>query len=247
MARGGRIFGSGAGSESLEAAILRASTRGPGARTRAEIVPPSGRHLVLPPSSGTVLAVDVDALVALAAEEDLLIALERRAGEFAVAATPLLSWWSADETVPDEETERRLDARALAAVTLGPGPGADVESRLRGLVARGEVDALAAALALLARVPDPPAAFQDAAGFWRVLVPEAPFERRLLLAPAVEAPAERVLLLLRDCAFTATLPRRRAVIAAACARVVAAAPDSAAVAALAEAVDDALEKRWRAL
>ena len=261
MARGGRIFGSGTGlrggadqrsgaresGEPLEAAIVRASTRGPGARTRAEIVPPSGRHLVLPPSSGTVLAVDVDALVALAAEEDLLIALERRPGDFAVAATPLLSWWSADETVPDEETERRLDARALAAVTLGAGPGADVESRLRGLVALADVDELAAALAMLARVPDPPAGFQDAAGFWRVLVPEAPFERRLALALAVDAPAERVLLMLRDCGFTATLPRRRAVIAAACARVVEASPDPAALAPLAEAVDDALEKRWRAL
>ncbi|ROP49479.1 MULTISPECIES: DUF2254 family protein [unclassified Rathayibacter] len=253
MARGGRIFGGDAGragsdtgSDTLEAAILRASTRGPGARTRAEIVPPSGRHLVLPSTSGTVLAVDVDALVALAASEDLLIALERRPGDFAVAATPLLSWWSADETVPDEETERRLDARALAAVRLGPGPGTDVESRLRGLVARADVDGLAAALALLARVPDPPAAFQDAAGFWRLMVPEAPFERRLLLALAVEAPAERVLLLLRDCGFTATLPRRRAVIAAACARVVSAAPDPGALAGLAEAVDDALEKRWRA-
>lgn len=264
MARGGRIFGSGTGLRSgadqrsgaresvgplepLEAAIVRASTRGPGARTRAEIVPPSGRHLVLPSSSGTVLAVDVDALVALAAEEDLLIALERRPGDFAVAATPLLSWWSADETVPDEETERRLDARALAAVTLGAGPGADVESRLRGLVARADVDGLAAALAMLARVPDPPAGFQDAAGFWRVLVPEAPFERRLALALGVDAPAERVLLMLRDCGFTATLPRRRAVIAAACARVVAASPDPAALAPLAEAVDDALEKHWRAL
>jgi len=74
MARGGRIFGGNAartgsdtGSDTLEAAILRASARGPGARTRAEIVPPSGRHLVLPSTSGTVLAVDVDALVALAA------------------------------------------------------------------------------------------------------------------------------------------------------------------------------------
>lgn len=269
MARGGRIFGgggrvgggggrggsgggpaggsAGGSGEPLEAAILRASTRGPGARTRAEIVPPSGRHLVLPQSSGTVLAVDVDALVALGASEDLLIALERRLGDFAVAAAPLLSWWSADETVPDEETERRLDALALAAVTLGPGPGTDVESRLRGLVERADVDGLAAAIALLARVPDPPAAFQDAAGFWRVMVPEAPFERRLQLALAVDAPAERVLLLLRDCGFTATLPRRRAVIAAACARVVAGAPDPAALAGLAEAVDDALEKRWRAL
>ncbi|MCM6762437.1 DUF2254 domain-containing protein [Rathayibacter sp. ZW T2_19] len=227
----------------LEDAILRQSARGPGARTRAEPTPPSGRHLVLPETSGTVLAIDVDALVALAAQEDLLVALERRAGSFAVAATPLLSWWSAVGTVPDEAGERRIDAAALAAVAIGPGPGPDVDTRLRALAAAGDLDALASALALLARVPDPPAAFQDPEGFLRVIAPESPFERRLRVLSRVEAPAEELLLALRDCAFTATLPRRRAAIAAEAARI-RAADGSARVEELAVAVDAALEKRW---
>lgn len=231
----------------IEDAILQASTRGPGARTRAELTPPSGRHLVTPPEvSGTVLAIDIDALVALAAREDLFVALERRAGAFAVAATPLLSWWSADETVPDEAEERRIDAQALAAVVLGPGPGADVDSRLRALAASGDLDALSSALALLARVPDPPAAFQDPEGFLRVIAPESPFERRLAVLSRVEAPAEELLLVLRDCAFTATLPRRRAAIAAAAERI-RASDGSARVEELAVAVDAALEKRWSVL
>lgn len=228
-------------------AVLRASVRGPGARTRAEVTPPSGRHLVLPEESGTVLAIDVEALVALAAREDLLVALERREGDFAVAATPVLSWWSASEGVPTEEEDQRLDALALAAVTLGPGPASDVDTRLRALAASGDLDSLASALALLARVPDPPAAFQDPEGFLRVIAPESPFERRLEVLLAVTAPVERVLLLLRDCAFTATLPRRRAAIAAACERVRASAPGSPRVDELAAAVDAALERRWSAL
>ncbi|KQQ06273.1 MULTISPECIES: DUF2254 family protein [unclassified Rathayibacter] len=244
MARGsGRRRGGG-----LEDDILRASTRGPGARTRAEVTPPSGRHLVLPPQSGTVLAVDVDALIGLAARADLMIALERRPGDFAVAATPLLSWWSSIETIPSEEEERRLDAEALAAVTLGPGPAADVDSQLRALVEGGDLDALASALALLARVPDPPAAFQDPDGFLRVMTAESSFERRLAAVPVEALPVERTLLLLRDCAFTATLPRRRAAVAEACARVLAGAPESSArVGELADAVDAALERRWSAV
>ncbi|MBO0983367.1 DUF2254 family protein [Rathayibacter sp. SD072] len=231
----------------LEDAILQASTRGPGARTRAGLTPPSGRHLVMPPEvSGTVLAIDVDALVALAAREDLFVALERRAGEFAVAATPLLSWWSAVGTVPDEAQERRIDAAALAAVALGPGPGPDIDTRLRALAAAGDLDALASALALLARVPDPPAAFQDPEGFLRVIAPESPFERRLSVLSRVAAPAEELLLVLRDCAFTATLPRRRTAIAAAAERI-RAADGSARVEELAAAVDAALEKRWGVL
>jgi len=230
----------------LEDAILQASTRGPGARTRAELAPPSGRHLVLPETSGTVLAIDIDALVALAAREDLFVALERRAGSFAVAATPLLSWWSADETVPDEAQERRIDGQALAAVVLGAGPGADVDSRLDALAAAADLDGLASALALLARVPDPPAAYQDPEGFLRVIAPESPFERRLTVLSRVEAPAEALLLVLRDCAFTATLPRRRAAIAALAERLRASDP-SARAEELAVAVDAALEKRWGVL
>lgn len=120
----------------LEEEIRLASERGPGTRTRAELVPPSGRRLVLPPRSGTLLRVDVDALVALAAREDLLVAVERRLGEHAVAATPLLSWWSATPSVPGEEEERRLDALVLRTVELGAGPAEDVDSRLRARRAR---------------------------------------------------------------------------------------------------------------
>lgn len=233
--------------DGLEDRIRRASSRGPGARTRAEVTPPSGRHLVLPVESGTVLSIDVDALVALAAREGLLIALERREGDFAVAATPLLSWWSADETVPSEQDEQRLDAAALTAVRLGRGPGDDVDSALRALAADGDLDALASALALLARLPDPPAAFQDAEGFLRLIAPESPFERRLAVLDAVSAPAERVLLLLRDCAFASTLPRRRAAVAAATERVLAGEGDRDRLDALAEAVEAALERRWSVL
>ncbi|MWV48417.1 DUF2254 domain-containing protein [Rathayibacter sp. VKM Ac-2803] len=235
-------------SDGLEDDILRASTRGPGARTRAEVAPASGRHLVLPAHSGTVLDVDVEALIRIAAAADLVIALERRPGDFAVAATPLLSWWSSIETIPTEEEERRLDAEMLTAVALGPGPGTDVDSQLRALAAGGGLDALASALALLARVPDPPAAFQDADGFLRVMTPEEPFERRLAAVPLETLPVERALLLLRDCAFTATLPRRRAAVAEASARVVAAAPEATArVGELADAVEAALDRRWSAV
>ncbi|KZX21369.1 putative membrane protein DUF2254 [Rathayibacter tanaceti] len=206
---------------------------------------------MLPAESGTVLDVDVDALVALAAREDLLIALERRAGEHAVAATPLLSWWSATPTVPSEEEERRLDALALGPVTLGRGPAADVDSRLRELAIAGDLDALGSALALLARIPDPPAAFQDAEGFLRVVVPEAPFELRLEVLAEARGGAGELLALLRDCAFTATLPRRRAAIAAMSERVRSFADpariDSSRLDGLAAAVDAALEKRWSAL
>lgn len=230
--------------QTLEEAILLSSKRGPGARTRAEVVPPSGRRLVLPPESGTVLDVDLEALVTLAAREDLLIALERRVGEYAVAATPLLSWWSATASVPGEEEERRLDALALETVSLGPGPAADVDSRLRELARADDLDALSSALALLARLPDPPAAFQDAEGFLRVVAPESPFERRLKVLGETGAGAARLLVLLRDCAFTATLPRRRAAIAAMSTRVQGEAVD---MDAFAEAVNAALEKRWTVL
>ncbi|PPG16406.1 MULTISPECIES: DUF2254 family protein [unclassified Rathayibacter] len=235
----------------LEEEILRASGRGPGARTRAETVPPSGRRLVAPPASGTLLHVDVDALVALAAREDLLIALERRIGEHAVAATPVLSWWSATPSVPGEEEERRLDALVLRTVELGAGPAEDVDSRLRELAHEGGLDELGAALALLARIPDPPAAFQDPDGFLRVTVPESPFERRLEVLAEAQGRAGELLVLLRDCAFTATLPRRRSAIAAMSGRIRAAADpgrlDSRRLDELAEAVDAALEKRWTVL
>lgn len=208
------------------------------------MIPPSGRHLVLPPESGTVLEVDLEALVTLAAREDLLIALERRVGEYAVAATPVLSWWSATASVPGEEEERRLDALALDAVSLGPGPAADVDSRLRELARTDDLEALGSALALLARLPDPPAAFQDADGFLRVIAPESPFERRLQVLRETGAGAARLLVLLRDCAFTATLPRRRAAIAAMSRRVQGETGD---LDALAVAVEAALEKRWTVL
>ncbi|MBF4460934.1 MULTISPECIES: DUF2254 family protein [unclassified Rathayibacter] len=246
MARG--IRRRGQGGPSLEDQIARESERRPGARTRAEVTPPSGRHPALPTTSATVLAVDLDALVTLASREQLVIALERRVGSFAIAATPLLSWWSATEAVPSEEEERRLDEAALRAVTLGPGPAGDVDSRLRALARDGTLDALASALALLARLPDPPAAFHDAAGFLRVIVPESPFERRLEVLAEV-ADLARALELLRDCAYTATLPRRRAAIASMAARVLAtggSAPEARREA-LAEAVDAALEKRWTVL
>lgn len=196
-----------------------------------------------------MLDIDLDALVALAARADLVIALERRPGDYAVAATPLLSWWSSIETIPSEAEEVRLDAEALAAVALGPGPGSDVDSRLRALAAGGDLDALASALALLARVPDPPAAFQDPEGFLRVMTPESPFERRLAAVPFEALEAERALLLLRDCAFTATLPRRRAAVAAACERVRAAAGEGGRerIEELADAVEAALERRWSAV
>ncbi|AND17764.1 DUF2254 family protein [Rathayibacter tritici] len=236
---------------SLEEEILLASERGSGARTRAELVPPSGRRLVLPPGSGTLLRVDAGALVSLAAQEDLLIALERRPGEHAVAATPLLSWWSATPSVPGEEEERRLDALVLRTVELGAGPAEDVDSRLRELARVGDLDALGSALALLARIPDPPAAFQDGDGFLRVMVPESPFERRLEVLTEAQGTAGALLVLLRDCAFTATLPRRRSAIAAMNERVRASAEpgrlDSARLDLLAEAVDAALDKRWTVL
>ncbi|PPG68073.1 hypothetical protein C5C31_10290 [Rathayibacter rathayi] len=235
----------------LEEEIRLASERGPGTRTRAELVPPSGRRLVLPPRSGTLLRIDVDALVALAAREDLLVAVERRLGEHAVAATPLLSWWSATPSVPGEEEERRLDALVLRTVELGAGPAEDVDSRLRARARAGDLDALGSALALLARIPDPPAAFQDVDGFLRVMVPESPFERRLEVLAEARGAAGALLVLLRDCAFTATLPRRRSAIAAMSERVrVFAEPgrlDSARLDVLAEAVDAALEKRWTVL
>lgn len=80
------------------------------------------------------------------------------------------------------------------------------------------------------------------------MTPESSFERRLAAVPLETLPVERALLLLRDCAFTATLPRRRAAVAEAAARVLAGAPEaSARVGELADAVDAALERRWSAV
>lgn len=83
------------------------------------------------------------------------------------------------------------------------------------------------------------------------MVPESPFERRLEVLAEARGAAGALLVLLRDCAFTATLPRRRSAIAAMSERVrVFAEPgrlDSARLDVLAEAVDAALEKRWTVL
>ncbi|NQX29312.1 DUF2254 domain-containing protein [Microbacteriaceae bacterium VKM Ac-2854] len=198
----------------LEQAIRTATTRGPRARSHAEIVPPSGRHLVIPAVSGRVSTIDRDALILLAARYDVLIAEERAPGEYAVAGTPLLSWWSANELIPDVPDEQALDAAALAAVTLGED-AFDVGT----LLAAAGLDELAAGLCLLARLPDPPRAHMDDAGFWRLLAAERDFATTLRRAMQPWSPraadaliAERLLLLLREVAFAATLPARRAAV-----------------------------------
>ncbi|NQX14142.1 DUF2254 domain-containing protein [Microbacteriaceae bacterium VKM Ac-2855] len=238
---------------SLEAAIRAATTRGPGARSHSEIVPPSGRHLVIPAASGVITAIDRDALIALADRFDVVIAEERAPGDYAVAGTPLLSWWSSNEFIPTVADEQTLDRAALAAVSLG-GRAADVATLLR----ETGLDDLSVGLCLLARLPDPPRAHMDEAGFWRLLTAERDFAATLeaSLRPRVAqaadaAVAERLLLLLREVAFAATLPARRQ-----CAlrerdrllRALAAHPFDAEQRQrfdmLAEHVDDAVEGRW---
>lgn len=232
---------------------MAATTRGPRARSFSEIVPPSGRHLVLPEVSGVVSAIDRDALITLAARYDVVIAEERAPGEYAVAGTPLLSWWSANELIPSVPDEQALDAAALAAVTLG-----DAAWDVGTLLGVAELNELAAGLCLLARLPDPPRAHMDEAGFWRLLAAERDFASTLhrtvgpWLPRATDAVvAERLLLLLREVAFAATLPARRAAVARESARLQRAlaahpfdAEQPAAFEVLVAQLDDALDGRW---
>jgi uncharacterized membrane protein len=237
----------------LEQAIRTATNRGSRARSHAEIVPPSGRHLVIPAASGRVVAIDRDALIELAARYDVVIAEERAPGEYAVAGTPLLSWWSANELIPEVPDERALDIAALAAVTLGEASW-DVAT----LLAAAGLDELAAGLCLLARLPDPPRAHMDDAGFWRLLAAEGDFATTLhralqpWLPRATDATvAERLVLLLREVAFAATLPARRVAVLRESGRVqraLAAHPfdeeQRAAFETLLAEVEDAVDGRW---
>lgn len=236
----------------LEEAIRAATTRDAGARSHAEIVPPSGRHLVLATRSGTLTATDRGALIALAARHDVVFAEERAVGEYAVAGTPLYSWWSANEFIPSVPDELALDAAALDAATIGGEPR-DVTSMLRAAT----LDELATGLCLLARLPDPPRAHMDEAGFWRLLAAEEDFTSTLRIAlepwllsadPFVIA---RILLLLREVAFSATLPARRRAAARERDRLLRAAAAQpldaewrARLERLSTEVDDALDGRW---